>query len=89
MAINLRHDGTPIQADGPDAYFATYPTAAIQRAIEAGGIPSRVSYHAGRFLCNHVMHQVLHRTSWETPSGFIHLPQRRRSQRLRVRVATA
>lgn len=74
IAINLRHDGTPILDDGPDAYFATIPTARIRDAIQAGGVPARISYHAGAFLCNHIMYSVLHRTGKRLPSGFIHVP---------------
>ena len=74
VAINLKHDGSPIVDDGQDAYFGTLPTESIKDALNAGGIPARISYTAGAFLCNHIMYSVLHHTQKHLPSGFIHLP---------------
>jgi len=77
VAVNLKKDDSPIVADGPDAYFATLPTRAMRDAIEAGGIPAKLSYHAGTFLCNHTMYSVLHylsETNRSIPAGFIHIP---------------
>ena len=77
VAVNLKMDDTPIAATGPDAYLATIPTVAIYNAIKNGSVPVELSYHAGRFLCNHTMYSVLHhlRTSGSSiPSGFIHIP---------------
>jgi len=74
VAINLKHDGSAITDDGPDAYFASIPTESVKDAIQAGGVPAKLSYHAGAFLCNHIMYQVIHYTQKRIPSGFIHLP---------------
>ena len=77
VAVNLKGDDVPIVVGGPDAYFATLPTRSIADAIVVGGVPARLSYHAGTFLCNHIMYSVLHHLS-ETgraiPAGFIHVP---------------
>jgi pyroglutamyl-peptidase len=77
VAINMKMDDQAIVPGGPDAYFATLPTRSMVDAIAAGGIPSKLSYHAGCFLCNHIMYTVLHylsQTGNATPSGFIHIP---------------
>lgn len=69
--------GTPIAADGPDAYRTTLPIAAIERALAAADLPVRASNHAGAFLCNHVFYAVRHRlerTGRGIPAGFVHLP---------------
>ena len=49
----------------------------IAEAIQEGGVPAKLSYHAGTFLCNHIMYQVLHHVATEGLSilaGFIHVP---------------
>src|SRR2546428_13817900 len=52
--------GEPIAPDGPAAYFATLPLAAIRRALTAEGIPAYVSNTAGTHLCNHTPYTTLH-----------------------------
>jgi pyroglutamyl-peptidase len=77
VAINMKMDDQAIVSGGPDAYFATLPTRSMVEAIAAGGIPAKLSYHAGTFLCNHIMYSVLHhisQTGNAIPSGFIHIP---------------
>ena len=77
VAVNLKQDDEPIEVGGPDAYFATLPTRSMVEEIEAGGIPAQLSYHAGRFLCNHIMYSVLHhlaKSKSSVPAGFIHVP---------------
>jgi pyroglutamyl-peptidase len=77
VALNLKMDETPIVEGGPDAYLSTLPTKAMCDAIQAGGLPVTMSYHAGRFLCNHVMYCVLHHlktSGLSIPAGFIHVP---------------
>ena len=68
----------PVVAGGPAAYFATLPVREMAAAMRAAGVPARLSYSAGTFLCNHIMYQVLHYLSEggvAVPSGFIHIPQ--------------
>ena len=77
VAINMKMDDQAIVSGGPDAYFATLPTRSMVEAIAAGGIPAKLSYYAGTFLCNHIMYTVLHymaQTGISTPAGFIHIP---------------
>jgi pyroglutamyl-peptidase len=65
----------PIDADGPDAYFATLPLRAILAAWREAGIPGYLSDTAGTYLCNAALYTALHATAAERlPVGFVHLP---------------
>ena len=69
--------GEPITRDGPAAYFATLPLAAILRALLAEGIPAYVSNTAGTYLCNQTLYTTLHvvRQRPDPPRvGLIHVP---------------
>ncbi|MBR4872389.1 MAG: pyroglutamyl-peptidase I [Clostridia bacterium] len=86
VGINLRHgsipdnDGNepkdePILADGPRAYFSTLPVRRMTDAVRVAGIPSRVSYSAGAYVCNDVLYSLLARFDGTgTRVGFIHIP---------------
>lgn len=80
VAVNLKvidEVDHPVVAGGPDAYFATLPTRAMADAMRQAGIPARVTYSAGTFLCNHVMYSVLHHIAiqrLDIQAGFIHIP---------------
>ncbi len=67
----------PIDKEGPAAYFSTLPVKAIMEAIQAKGIPARISNTAGTYVCNHLMYAVLHELRKENrsiPAGFVHVP---------------
>ncbi|GIH11972.1 pyroglutamyl-peptidase I [Rugosimonospora africana] len=68
----------PIVPDGPVGYFATIPVKECVAAVRATGVPAAVSESAGRFVCNHVMYQLLHRAATRRPGrligGFVHVP---------------
>ncbi|PYM40226.1 MAG: pyroglutamyl-peptidase I [Candidatus Rokuibacteriota bacterium] len=69
--------GGPIAPDGPVAYFATLPLAAILHALTAEGIPAYVSNTAGTYLCNQTLYTTLHavRQRPDPPTvGLIHVP---------------
>ena len=86
VGINIRHSAIPdnvgyqpkdeaIISGGACAYFSTMPVRKISEAIAAAGIPSRVSYSAGAYVCNDVIYTLLNyfETS-QTSVGFIHVP---------------
>ncbi len=86
VGINLRHSASPdnsgyqptdepILPNGDKAYFSTLPVRRMAEAISATGIPSRVSYSAGAYVCNDVLYTLLNRFE-NTPTrvGFIHIP---------------
>jgi pyroglutamyl-peptidase len=66
---------TPIEPDGPVAYFTTLPARRIVEAWRAAGIPGYLSDTAGTYLCNAAMYVALHATTGaRLPAGFVHLP---------------
>lgn len=80
VAVNLKvieEVDHPVAPGGPAAYFATLPTRAMVGAMWEAGIPARLTYSAGTFLCNHIMYSVLHHIATrglDIRAGFIHIP---------------
>ena len=86
VAINLREAGicdnagnqpvnVPVVPGGPAAYFATIPVRDMVRAVKDAGIPCKLSYSAGAFVCNDVLYSMLHHCRETTTQvGFIHVP---------------
>ena len=85
VAINLRYASIPDNAgnqpkdesiveDGSAAYFSTVPTRRMSEAISAVGVPSKVSYSAGAYVCNDVLYSLLSTLDSGTRVGFIHVP---------------
>lgn len=65
----------PVIPDGNTAYFSTLPVRKMAEAIDASGIPARVSYSAGTYVCNEVLYTLLsHFEGSKTRVGFIHIP---------------
>ena len=66
---------TPIDLQGPAAYFATLPVRDMVGAIRAASLPASLSYSAGAFVCNDLLYSLLHRfRGTSLPIGFIHVP---------------
>ena len=64
-----------IVPDGPAAYLATVPVLRMTGAIARAGVPSRTSYHAGTFVCNHVLYALCHAfRGTGVRVGFVHVP---------------
>jgi pyroglutamyl-peptidase len=69
--------GNEIDPNGPVAYHATLPVAAVVDALRADGIPASESRDAGGFLCNHVFYVLMRVLEEERPAalgGFVHVP---------------
>ena len=65
----------PIAEGGDTAYFSTLPVRKIADAISAAGIPARLSYSAGAYVCNELLYSLLaHFEGTKTRVGFIHVP---------------
>ena len=63
--------------DGENAYFSTLPVKAMAEAMRQAGLPAKVSYTAGTFVCNHLMYGVLYTLDKGYPGirgGFLHVP---------------
>jgi len=66
--------GRPIYDGAPEQLNSRLPVESIETRLANRGIPSNVSRSAGRFICNFVMFDSLHRLPTSVPSGFIHVP---------------
>lgn len=67
----------PVHEDGDTAYFAKLPVKAMVQNMKDHGIPARISYTAGTFVCNDVMYRLLYLIDKKYPhmkGGFIHVP---------------
>lgn len=75
--IEKEEKATVVCADGPDAYRSRLPVREYARALRASGIPSRVSFHAGTYLCNAILYWSCRLTEdldLATKSTFVHIP---------------
>lgn len=65
----------PILKGGSAAYFSTVPARKMTDAINALGIPAKVSYSAGAYVCNELFYSLLaHFDESSVRVGFIHVP---------------
>ena len=66
-----------IREDGPDGLFSTLPVKAIVSKMQSEGIPVKMSYTAGTYVCNNLLYALLHFAKTKCPDvkvGFIHVP---------------
>jgi pyroglutamyl-peptidase len=70
-------DHRPLVADGPVAYQSPLPLANWASKLRQAKIPSRVSHHAGTYLCNATLYlsqYLAERDGLKTRSTLVHLP---------------
>lgn len=71
-------DGASVLApDGPPAYRSQLPLADLATKLNQFGVPSKVSFHAGTFLCNACLYwsmHLAHQLELPTRSLFLHIP---------------
>jgi len=68
---------TPVNDDGPAAYFSTLPIRDLVDASNAAGVPARLSNTAGTHLCNNILYATRHYVTTndlDVDSGFVHVP---------------
>jgi pyroglutamyl-peptidase len=86
-AAGHRPASTTIRAGGPSALTGTAPFSRLLAAVRANGLPARLSYDAGRYLCNYAYWRALQRASRGYPVvQFIHIPSVRLNHRARSRI---
>ena len=67
--------GEPIVPGGPAGHFSTLPVRDMVAALRQAGIPARLSYSAGAYVCNDVLYTLLHHLeNTGVRTGFIHVP---------------
>jgi pyroglutamyl-peptidase len=62
---------------GPDSYRSLLPVRRYAQALREDGIPARVSFHAGTFLCNAIFYwscSLAEDLELPTKSTFVHVP---------------
>ena len=65
----------PVIVGGANAYFTKLPMRRIADSINNAGIPARLSYSAGAYVCNDLIYTLLLKfENTETRVGFIHVP---------------
>ena len=80
FAVNVAKDqGTEsvLVTDGPAGHRSDLPLDAWARGLRQQGVPARVSYHAGSYLCNALLYWSLHfakEIPLRTQATFVHLP---------------
>ncbi len=84
FAVNVRGETgiwnerpPPLVSDGPLAFESNAPLSDWAAKIRAAGIPARLSYHAGVYLCNATLYfsrYLCERKKLKTRSAFVHLP---------------
>ncbi len=64
-----------IDSAGAPAYFSTLPIRELMEAVQAAGLPARISNSAGLYVCNFLMYRLLDATlRTRRQAGFIHVP---------------
>lgn len=67
--------GEAIDPEGPDGLFSSLPVREMTAAIGEKGIPAKLSYSAGAYVCNDVLYTLLrHFEGTAVRAGFIHVP---------------
>jgi pyroglutamyl-peptidase len=86
FAVNVATSGCTSEAaetaqvicgSGPDAYRSRLPVREYARSLRSAGIPARVSFHAGTFLCNAIFYwscRITEDLELPTKSTFVHVP---------------
>jgi len=77
VGLNVRSDGTALIESAPEAYRSSLVLEPIAETLNLAGIPTRVSHHAGTYLCNAALYLSQHYSrsfGMPTKSLFVHLP---------------
>lgn len=86
VAVNIKTAAIPdnsgfkpldeaVVENGQAAYFATVPVRKMADAVKAKGIPAKISYSAGVYVCNDLFYNLLYTFSGtNTQVGFVHIP---------------
>lgn len=87
-AVNVKASGAPdnagitfsgekIAPDGPESLRAQMPVKELCALLRDAGIPAKVSYSAGTYVCNNLFYEMLRYAAAHDPRllcGFIHIP---------------
>lgn len=77
IALNVDSHGRALIAGGPAGLRTVLPLERWRDRVRKRGIPARISWHAGTYLCNATFYLAMHRflqTGRPLRSVFLHLP---------------
>ena len=75
--VEQEHAAGQICESGPVAYRSQLPVREFAKRLRDQGIPARVSFHAGAFLCNSILYwsrRLADDLDLSTKSTFVHIP---------------
>lgn len=75
--VECEQEASVVCAGGPDAYRSQLPVREFAATLRANGIPARVSFHAGTYLCNASLYwscRLAQELDLPTKSTFVHIP---------------
>ncbi len=70
-------EGRYLVPDGPLAYRTAMPVEKYCATLRQSGFPTRISFHAGTYLCNaalYLSHHIIDKEELSTRALFVHLP---------------
>ncbi len=73
----VTYSGAPVVENGPESLPARLPLRDLAFSLREAGIPAKISYSAGTYVCNDVFYRLMYYISDEDPTmfgGFIHIP---------------
>ncbi len=76
-SIRDQDESRPVCEHGPDAYRVMLPVRDWAKELRNAGIPARVSFHAGTYLCNAILYwsyRIVEDLQLPTRSTFVHIP---------------
>ena len=76
-SVQDEHAAVPVCESGPASYHVTLPVRDWAQKLREAGIPARVSFHAGTYLCNAILywsHRLAEDLQLQTQSTFVHIP---------------
>jgi len=69
--------GEKIDEDGPESLSARLPMKELTQFLREAGLPAKISYSAGTYVCNDLFYHLLRYAEAEDPQllcGFLHIP---------------
>ncbi len=83
----VRKNDEHISPGASPALWTTIPHVKLMACAKRQGLPLKLSFHAGTYVCNNVLYIVLHTAAREhlpVMAGFIHVPPLKTSHRGRL-----
>ena len=73
----VTYSGARILEDGPETIPSNLPLKELAATLKEAGIPAKISYSAGTYVCNNLFYRLLHTITAHNLrmlGGFLHIP---------------